>query len=144
MNALLPIRILLLLSALTHGLGASQPGTKQPGASQPNASQPGAKQTTATQALAKDIFGKLGVRVVRCPAYTADGGNIPVCGVSIMAPEAYIQAFDKAASGKLEPQDAWDEDHTVWLRRFTAGGLNYAAVYSEIARGFNVEFIGLK
>lgn len=98
----------------------------------------------ATRALATDIFRALGVRVVRCPAYTFDGGNLPICGLSDMAPEAYTEAFDAAALGKLEPVSAWDEDHTVWLRRYTTGGVQYAAVYTSIADGFNVQLIRLK
>lgn len=99
---------------------------------------------TATRKLATDIFRALEVRVVPCPAYTFEGGNLPVCGVSEQTPEAYTKAFDKAVQGKLEPQSPWDEDHTVWLRRYTAGGVAYAAVYSSIANGFNVQLVRLK
>ena len=104
----------------------------------------GGAQDAATSKLATDIFRALEVRVVRCPAYTFDGGNLPVCGVSELTPEAYTVAFDKAAQGKLEPQSPWDEDHTVWLRYYTAGDVRYAAIYSSIAEGFNVQLIRLK
>lgn len=120
------LQLILSLLFLTQGIGLAQ------------------KVDGATQTLATGIFGDLGVRVVSCPAYTFDGGNSPICGVSELAPEDYVEAFDRAAQGKLEPQGAWDEDHTVWLRRYRAGGASYAAVYSEIARGFNVQFIRLK
>lgn len=104
----------------------------------------GAGTGANTVELAAGIFRELGVRVVRCPAYTFGGGNVPVCGVTPMTPEAYTEAFDKAAKGRLEPQGDWDEDHTVWLRRYTAEGATYAAVYSEIAQGFNVQLIRLR
>ncbi len=94
--------------------------------------------------LATEIFRGLGVRVVRCPAYTFEGGNTPVCGVTSMTPEAYTEAFDEVAKGRLEPLGDWDEDHTVWLRRYTAEGVTYAAIYSEIARGFNVQLVRLR
>jgi hypothetical protein len=103
-----------------------------------------AQETSPVTKLAADIFGKLEVRLVRCPAYTHGGGNQPVCGVSDLTPEAFTEAFDEAAKGKLEPQSPWDEDHTVWLRRYSAGGVAYAAIYSEIARDFNVQLVKLK
>ncbi len=97
-----------------------------------------------TEALARAIFSKLEVRLVPCPPYTFEGGNTPVCGLSDMDPKTYTQALDRASRGMLEPQGTWDEDHTVWLRRYSADGVVYAAVYSEIARGFNVQIIRLK
>lgn len=90
-----------------------------------------------------ELFEDL-VREVPCPPYTYDGGNEPVCGLTELSPEAFTEAFDEAARGRLEPEGAWSEDHTVWLRYYHAQGVRYAAIYSEIARGFNVQFVRLK
>lgn len=96
------------------------------------------------QTLATQLFRTLEVRAVPCPAYTLDGRNEPICGLTALAPEAFTAAFSRAAQGRLEPEGPWAEDHTVWLRIYRAQGVRYAAIYSGIAEAFNVQFIRLK
>ena len=96
------------------------------------------------ETLATPIFADLGVLTVPCPDDTFAGGNKPVCGRTRMPPEAFTEAFDEAAQERLEPLGAWDEDHSVWLRRYCAGGVLYAAVYTPLAEAFNVQLVRLK
>lgn len=104
----------------------------------------GAAPVLRTTALATPIFAELGVRKVPCPDGTFEGGNKPVCGRTRMPPEAFTKAFDETAQGRLEPLGVWDEDHGVWLRRYRAGGVRYAAVYTPLAETFNVQLVRLK
>lgn len=99
---------------------------------------------SSANTLATRLFADLSVRVVPCPAYAFTGGNEPVCGVSEKPPEAYIRAFDRVAEGQLEPLDAWREDHGVRLRRYRYQGTDYAAVYTPLAKTFNVQLVRLK
>ncbi len=96
------------------------------------------------ETLATPIFAELGVREVPCPNYTFNGGNEPICGRTRMPPEVFTRAFDRAARGRLEPLDAWNEDHGVRLRRYRAGGVRYAAVYTPLAKTFNVQLVRLR
>lgn len=100
------------------------------------------QRTPAT--LAQELFASLAVRTVPCPAYTRNGGNEPVCGITEASPRAFTQAFSKAVRGKLEPEGPWDEDHSVWLRYYRDGNARYAAIYTRLAETFNVQFVRLK
>lgn len=93
--------------------------------------------------LAAALFAQLGVQKVPCPAYTFDGGNRPVCGHTRLTAEAFAGAFDKVRGG-LKPLGPWKEDHGVWLRRYRSGAYLYAAVYTPLARTFNVQLVRLK
>ncbi len=94
--------------------------------------------------LATPIFADLGVLTVPCPDDTFNGGNEPSCGRTRMPPEVFTKAFDRAARERLEPLGVWNEDHGVWLRRYRAGSVPYAAVYTPLAKTFNVQLVRLK
>lgn len=98
----------------------------------------------APATLAQELFASLAVRTVPCPAYTRNGSNEPVCGITEASPRAFTQAFSKAVEGKLEPEGPWAEDHSVWLRYYRDGDVRYAAIYTRLAETFNVQFVRLK
>ena len=103
-----------------------------------------AQAQRSPETLATPVFAELGVREVPCPDDTFDGGNKPVCGQTQMLPEVFTEAFDETAQGRLEPLGAWNEDHGVWLRRYRAHGVLYAAVYTPLVETFNVQLVRLK
>lgn len=96
--------------------------------------------------LAIELFEVLEVVSVACPD-DFNGANQSVCGRTPLAAEAFTRAFDEAASKRLEPLGEWREDHGVWVRTYRAtdaSDTRYAAVYSTIAEGYNVQLVELE
>jgi DNA-binding transcriptional LysR family regulator len=92
------------------------------------------------------LFSALELRRVSCPAHAFQGGRQPHCGVTPLAPEAFVEAADRL----LEHDPAtdlgapWAEDHGVWLRYFDHAGVRYALVYTPLDATFNVQLVRLK